>query len=327
MQQLDAEVASWRAHVFSEATKSTYSSHLRAFLRFCAEFSLTPCPAPTSTLLRYAAFLARSKCYTSVTQYLVSPKAPLMPKHLSQIRDMLRLDRLADLQFWAATLCTFFGLLRIGNLTPPHSVTHRDLSVTKKGIILYIRRSKTIQFGERTHSVVLPYLPGSHLCPVSTLLRFLGRTTSCPLDAPLFSIMDTAGRMVPLSAGAFRQRLQRVTSSCPEIPQCSTHSLPKVEQPGSCLAMSRWPMCASSGTGAVTQCFDIYCPMRLPNSKFFMVRLNCYNFENFAISWSICLGQCFHHAQFCADLICPIINYHNTSTLLSYSFMGWGFLI
>ena len=263
VQQLDAEVASWRAHVFSEATKSTYSSHLRAFLRFCAEFSLTPCPAPTSTLLRYAAFLARSKCYTSVTQYLniiriihqefgydnpvkdnwqlssllrgikrgkgvtVNPKAPLMPKHLSQIRDMLRLDRLADLQFWAATLCAFFGLLRIGNLTPPHSVTRQDLSVTKKGIILYIRRSKTIQFGERTHSVVLPYLPGSHLCPVSTLLRFLGRTTSCPFDAPLFSIMDTAGRMVPLSAGAFRQRLQRVTSSCPLIPQCSMHSLRK----------------------------------------------------------------------------------------------------
>ena len=60
----------WRAHVFPEATKSTYSSHLRAFLHFCAEFSLTPCPAPTSTLLGYAAFLARSKCYTSVTQYL-----------------------------------------------------------------------------------------------------------------------------------------------------------------------------------------------------------------------------------------------------------------
>ena len=101
----------------------------------------------------------------------------------------------------------------------------------------------------------------------------------------------------------------------------------KVEQPGSYLSMSPWPMCASSGTGAVTQCFDIYCPMRVPNSKFFMVRLNCYNFENFAISWSIRLGQCSHHAQFCADLICPIINYHNTSTLLSYSFMGWGFLI
>ena len=157
----------------------------------------------------------------------VSPRAPLIPKHLSQTRDMFRLDRLADLQFWAATLCAFFGLLRIGNLTPPHSETRQDLSVTKKGTVLYIRRSKTIQFGERTHSVVLPYLPGNHLCPVSTLLCFLGRRTSCALDAPLFSIMDTAGRMVPLSAGAFRQRLHRVTSSCPQIAQCSTHSLHK----------------------------------------------------------------------------------------------------
>ena len=91
------------------------------------------CPTPTSTLLPYSAFLARSKWYTSVIEYLdiiriihqefgynnpikdnwqlssllrgikhgkgvtVSPKAPLMPEHLSQILDMLRLDRLADL--------------------------------------------------------------------------------------------------------------------------------------------------------------------------------------------------------------------------------------
>ena len=236
----------------------------------------------------------------------VSPKAPLMPKHLSQIRDMLRLDRLADLQFWATTLCAFFGLLCIRNLTPPHSVTRQDLSVTKKGIILYIRRSKTIQFRERTHSVVLPYLPGSHLCPVSTLLRFLGRTTSCPLDAPLFFIMDTAGRIVPVSAGVFRYRLQRVTSSCPQILQCSMHSLRTF-----CTTwlLSPWSLCASSGTEAVTQCFDICCPMRVTNSKFFMVRLNWNSFEN-CYFMEYLLGSVL---PTCTILCWPDMPYHELS--------------
>ena len=70
------------------------------------------------------------------------------------------------------------------------------------------------------------------------------------------------------------QRLQGVTSPCPQIPQCSTHSLRKGGTTWLLSSNVPWPLCASSGTGVVTQCFDIYCPMRVPNSKFSMVRLN-----------------------------------------------------
>ena len=68
--QLDWEAASWRSQAFAPSTKATYTSHLRCFLKFCAQYRLCPCPADDNTIVRYASFLARSKCYGSVVQYL-----------------------------------------------------------------------------------------------------------------------------------------------------------------------------------------------------------------------------------------------------------------
>ena len=134
-------------------------------------------------------------------------------------------------------------------------------TVCSPTVILHIRRSKTIQFGERTHSVVLWYVPGSHLCPVSTLLGFLGGTTSYLLDAPLLASIDAAGRLV--------QRIQRVTAIYPQIPQCSTHSLRK--------GGTTWPLATVRiiGDWSSDTVFRYLLP-DVPNSRFFMVRLNCY---------------------------------------------------
>ena len=249
--------------MFSEATKSTYSVHLKSYLKFCATYKLKPCPAESSTLARYISYLARSKCYNSVAQYLniirlihqecgyqnplkdnwqvatvlrgvkrgkgqaVDVRAPLLPPHLELIRDQLNLELLQDLQFWAITIIAFFGLLRIGNLTPPNSVRRKDMLVTASGISLVIYKSKTIQYRQRVHSVVLPYIPGHKLCPVTALLKLVAKTPSCSPDAPLCAIMDTKGHPSIISASGYRARLNSVTSRCPQIPSCSTHSLRK----------------------------------------------------------------------------------------------------
>ena len=261
--QLDWEAASWRSQAFAPSTKATYTSHLRCFLKFCAQYRLCPCPADDNTIVRYASFLARSKCYGSVVQYLniiriihqefglpvpsqdnwylstvlrgikrskghrPTPKAPILPQHLHMIYHQLRLHLLPDLQFWAATLTAFFGLLRIGNITGPNSVLRSDIILTSQGIILTIRNSKTIQFGERVHKVVLPYISNNHLCPVTTLLKFLSKVTNCPLDAPLFATCGNGRRPAPLTAAAFRRKLRTITQACPLLPHCSAHSLRK----------------------------------------------------------------------------------------------------
>ena len=173
--QLNWEAASWRSQAFAPSTKATYTSHLCCFLKFYAQYQLCPCPADDNTIVRYASFLARSKCYGSVVQYLniiriihqefglpipsqdnwylstvlrgikrskghrPTPKAPILPQHLYMIYHQLRLHLLPDLQFCAATLTAFFGLLCIGNITGANSVLRSDIILTSQGIILTIR--------------------------------------------------------------------------------------------------------------------------------------------------------------------------------------------
>ena len=154
--------------------------------------------------------------------------APLLKPHYCHIiYNQLSLNALPDLRFWAATLTAFLGLLRIGNITGPKSVLRSDITLTTRGIILTIRNFKTIQFGERTHQVVLLYIPKSSLCPVTSLIKFLSKASDLPADAPLFTTRDISGTHMHLTAAAFRRKLRSVTQACPLLPQCSAHSLRK----------------------------------------------------------------------------------------------------
>ena len=147
----------------------------------------------------------------------VQSKPPILPKHLLHIYYMLDLTQLHDLQFWTATLTAFFGLLRIGNITDTRqnsSILRRDVSVTARGLILSVHKSKTIHFKQRVHTVTLPYIPGSVLCPVKPLLQFLARTSQCPDDAPLFSTYNPVKKCVPLTETVFRKRLVKQVKTC-----------------------------------------------------------------------------------------------------------------
>ena len=302
--QLDWEAASWRSQAFAPSTKATYTSHLRCFLKFGAQYRLCPCPADDNTIVRYASSLARSKCYGSVVQYLniiriihqefglpvpsqdnwylstvlrgikrgkghrPTPKAHILPQHLHMIYHQLRLHLLPDLQFWAATLTAFFGLLRIGNITWPNSVLRSDIILTSQGIILTIRNSKTTQFCERTHEVVLPYISNNHLCPVTTLLKFLSKVTNCPLDAPLFATCKQwqAPSLQLPSGGSWGQSLRPAPSShtAPHIPSA------KGVQHGCCKPEFRWQLYVLLGTGPVMQ-FTTICYLTLTlNLKWFL---------------------------------------------------------
>ena len=156
-------------------------------------------------------------------------KSPLLPKHLHQILIQLDLKVLKDLQFWTATLCAFFGLLRIGNITvskQPNCVTRESVSVTSKGIVISVNQSKTIQFKEREHQIILPYIKDHPLCPTTTLLNFMSRTPSCLDSSPLLSVPGKTGKPpVALSSSVYRRRLSFLASRCTDLPNCSTHSL------------------------------------------------------------------------------------------------------
>ncbi len=140
-----------RLLAFPESTKSEYRSHRKAYLRFCACLGCPAIPATRASLAQYAAYLGRSRAFSTVQQYLnivcllhlelgvqvkdnwplqsvlrgikigqgctVSHKMPLNLTDLLQVRSLLDLSAVRDTQFWAAILCCFFGLLRISNVT------------------------------------------------------------------------------------------------------------------------------------------------------------------------------------------------------------------
>ena len=179
--QLDREVVQWKAQLFADSTKATYACHLRTYVKFCASVHVPPVAASTSTLERYAAFLARTRCSSSVQQYMniiriihlefgqINPlqnnwhvkavvqgikrgkgtkcnsKLPILPQHLLKIRNNLNLDDTDDLQFWAALLVAFFGLLRVSNIAIAHNIKHvikrEDINISPQGISLALKHS------------------------------------------------------------------------------------------------------------------------------------------------------------------------------------------
>ena len=243
-----------------------YSSHLRAYLRFCQLCRLDPIPASAPTLERYAAYLARTRSYTTVNQYLniiriihreyglqnpltdnwhlksvlqgikrvkgsgAKPKSPISPHHLLCLSRHIKSDCPHDAQLWAATLVAFFGLLRVSSIASARStnsvIKKRDIDISPRGITLKLRKSKTNQFGDKVHTVVLPYLKGHPLCPTTALLKFLRKASSASLDTDLFTLPQSLNQSCNLTSSAFRSRLcHKLSIAVPSEQNFSTHSL------------------------------------------------------------------------------------------------------
>lgn len=157
-------VAFYRGHTFAASTKRTYSVHLRQYLQFCFHFSYQPVPASTTTLCRYAVYLANRLSPSSIRQYLnivsllhkennhanpvtdnwalnmvikgiikvkgiaVQRKLPVDPNLLLLIKSHIDLTQPVNKVFWAICLTMFFGLLRKSNVLPP---SHRGFISSK----------------------------------------------------------------------------------------------------------------------------------------------------------------------------------------------------
>ena len=152
VQILDKEVASWSSRSLATSTKTCYITHERMYLTFCRDISCTAVPISTANLCRYAAYLGRTYCYSTVQQYLnvvrilhlengyQNPmtnnfqlhtvllgmkrvkgnyshfKQPISPRELMQFHKKMDLANMSDLQVWCATLICFFGVLRISSV-------------------------------------------------------------------------------------------------------------------------------------------------------------------------------------------------------------------
>ena len=160
---------------------------LRKYLEFVDEFvdSFAPVPCSAEQAALYATWLARTLKYGSITNYLSglnnflrmsgsqelnysnyalastlrgirrqlgdAPKqaAPILPAMLLGMFRFLTVNA-GHISWRAAILCCFRGLLRKCQVTASESTLRRgDFRILEWGMVITVRRSKTIQFRQR----------------------------------------------------------------------------------------------------------------------------------------------------------------------------------
>ena len=119
---------------------------------------------------------------------------PITRDMLLKIFKLLSPGSSADIAFWAACLVGFYGFLRKATLLPVRMVDPGDdcllrYDVTKPSsdmYLIFVRKTKTIQFGERILRIPFVASTTGSLCPVRALnnLMIVG---SRKISDPLFS--------------------------------------------------------------------------------------------------------------------------------------------
>ena len=130
-----------------------------------------------------------------------------------------------DLVFWSAVTLAYRSLLRKSHYTPsPHALHWRDISIYPDHLVILIPSSKTNQFSDTPHRIVLNSSPGSCLCPVKWMTE-LSRAHS-PLEDDLVFRLPRPGGFVPMDYCWFNNRLKQTAGSIGLSPvSVSSHSL------------------------------------------------------------------------------------------------------
>ncbi|XP_070567566.1 uncharacterized protein [Ptychodera flava] len=106
---------------------------------------------------------------------LPKQKLPITPSILLKFARFLDFDKPVHAALWSCFLIAFFGFFRKSNLVPSSTVTFDPSKQVTRGsirvfshcLIVNVKWSKTIQFGERSLSLPICCIPGSILCPVA----------------------------------------------------------------------------------------------------------------------------------------------------------------
>ena len=133
-------------------------------------------------------------------------------KHLTLLCDEIQFGFV----FKPVFLIAFFGFLRISNLAP-HSVgafdlsrnmTIADVTFHSQSMQIAIEWSKTLQYRDKVHTITLPKLKHSPLCPVKALKTAIKAYNPTPNES-LFQV-PAAGVWQPLMDSRIRKVLSKL---------------------------------------------------------------------------------------------------------------------
>lgn len=129
----------------------------------------------------------------------VKQKVGLTTAQFLQMYKLVDFSVLNNISLWAAMILCFRSLLRKSNVVPDNPkaldmVLRRcDVEVTPQGVTLLVRKSKTIQYSERTHKIPIHFTTSGCFCAASKLLSHLTRFKGLPQD-PIFYMTTTSGK-------------------------------------------------------------------------------------------------------------------------------------
>lgn len=218
LKTLQREMAQSKRAAFANGTTKNFLLQWKSFFIFCLYFSMNPLPASVECMCLYAQFLSRSfKAVSSIQNYIsgvrtlhallelpfaaagsielkltlrglkrvkrhvVRQAAPLSPRILSGIHELLDLNKPFDATMWALLLIAFFTLSRKSNLVvtgakpfdSSRQLCRSDVMIHENGLLVQFRWSKTNQFGGKVLLVPVLAVPNSVLCPVRAYRRMV----------------------------------------------------------------------------------------------------------------------------------------------------------
>ena len=145
-------------------------------------------------------------------------KLPITCQILLQIKAQLCFCLAKDIVFWAACLTGYYGLLRKKSLLPismnnkgDSCILRSDLTVNDCSVFtITVRKTKTIQCGERVLSLPFVSCPNSSLCPYQAMMALLLVAPKDP-TLPLFSY-KFRGEILSWTHASFTYKLKALIS-------------------------------------------------------------------------------------------------------------------
>ncbi len=132
--------------------------------------------------------------------HMPTQASPITPHLLLRIYNVLDMTQVTDTVMWSLYLTAFFSFLRKSNLVPlspaqfdPSCQLARGrVAVGSSSLLLCVKWTKTLQFGNRVLQIPLLAIPDSPLCPVRAYKNMIKLVPGPPM-APAFALPVGSG--------------------------------------------------------------------------------------------------------------------------------------
>ncbi|KAK3269703.1 hypothetical protein CYMTET_21871 [Cymbomonas tetramitiformis] len=205
-----------------------------------------------------------------------TPSKQTMPigfEELLQMAVVVDPNSFLEIVVFAAMLTAFFFFFRKDNVSvekadawnPRGHLVRADMSfpVLEEGsrqVDIRVRHSKTIQAGERYHTVRAVEVPGSPICVVRALWR-IGQLPNLGPDGPLLCTEDAKGRLKPLTHSVFVAVFRKLAARAGLDPAAYTgHSFRRGGATAAFKLQVQDALIQAHGHWA-SECYKLYCDM------------------------------------------------------------------